>query len=365
MGRKTDGNIGTILALEGAETQTTLSLFLKDGSTRHYATKDLTAGGYTFDRPLIKADELVQTIGAAANRVPALLDNIDTAAGLDLAGEQISKATAVLGRHYSGNGLEAFVEIYRGEAIPGEANETEVALEILSDLTAAGYCVANWALMPSCQFRFKDEFCGYTGAKTTCSKTRKGPNGCQEHDAETDDYKFGGLEYPDIQPAEPPTPTPPDGGPSGPCFPAGTLILMADFSQKRIEQIVDGDFVMSFDDDWKLVPGRVRGGLQIHKGIDRLLDVDRGAITPTANHGFYTPEMERREIRTFRPGDKLRRMRGDSWTRTAWIDWTIDSRAWIDLREGIDVYNFEVEKYHRYIANRFAVSNSKLPTDIE
>ena len=48
--------------------------------------------------------------------------------------------------------------------------------------------------------------------------------------------------------------------------------------------------------------------------------------------------------------------------RTHWIDWTIDSRTWIDLRKPIDVFNFEVEIYHRYIANRFAVSNAKLPT---
>lgn len=364
MARNTVGNIGTILALAGAETQTTLSLYLKDGSERHYSTKEFSSkDDIEYTLPLVKADELVQTIGSAANRVPAILDNVDQAAGFDVTSEALSKAKAVLGRHYFGGGLEAHVEIYRGEVIPGETNETEVAIEILSDLTAAGYCVAAWALLPSCQFRYKDEFCGYTGTAPTCSKTRKGPNGCQEHDAETDDYKFGGFEYPDIQPAEPPTTGSGDGPGTGlPCFPAGTLILMADFSQKPIEQIREGDIVMSFDDAWKLVPARVKGPLQVHPGIDRLIDIDRGAITPTPEHGFFDPAMEKAAIRTFRPGDRLRRMRGDSWMRTHWIDWTIDSRTWIDLRKPIDVFNFEVEIYHRYIANRFAVSNAKLPT---
>jgi hypothetical protein len=284
------------------------------------------------------------------------------AAGLDLAGEEISRAVAVLGRYYRGGGLSTSVELFRGEAIPTEANEKEVSLEILSDLTAAGYVVANWALMPTCQFRYKDEFCGYTGVKATCSKTRKGPNGCQEHDAETDDYKFGGFEYPDIQPAEPQTTG--DGSGSGGhpyCFPAGTLILMADMSQKPIEMIRVGDFVMSWDDDWNLVPARVYATARHEKASDRFVDIDRGALMPTAEHGLYTPANEKQAARTFRPGDKLRRMRGDSWTRTTWIDWTIDSRTWIDLREPVDSFNFSVETWGRYIANRFAVSNSKLP----
>src|SRR6476620_3029041 len=136
MARNTVGDIGTILALPGAETQTTLSLFLKDGSERHYSTKAFSSkDDIEYTLPLVKADELVQTIGAAANRVPAILDNVDQAAGLDVSAESLAKAKAVLGRHYTGGGLEVHVELYRGEAIPTEANEMEVSIEILSDLT--------------------------------------------------------------------------------------------------------------------------------------------------------------------------------------------------------------------------------------
>lgn len=366
MGRSIAGTLGTILALSGAESHSTLTLTLVNATVLRFTTAvdPVTVEDQTFVPGLKMSGELRQTLGAVPDRTQATLDNVDKVAGLQLRAEDFIKAKVVVGRIYrTTSGSLHLATLFNGEAIPGMATETEVSLEILCDLTAGGYQLGIWTMAPTCGLKYKGPICGYTGSAATCAKTRRGPNGCQEHDVIVDDYKFGGWEYPDIQPAEPgAAPTGGGGGvipPYDPCFPAGTLILMADFSEKPIELVRTGEFILTFADDWSLVPGRV-GRLFHHKAsADRFLSVDKGLITPTPNHGFYDPNLKRREIDQYRPGQYLRRLRGGSWIAATWLNWTIESLTWVDLREAVDTYNFEVEVYRRYIANRFAVSNRK------
>ena len=362
MGRSTSGNVATLLALDGCESHTTLSLYKKDATELHFSTEEFTdpTNAKGFVKGLLISEELVQTLDSETNRVPVTLENVDKVLGLAALAESLNFAVAVIGRFWRSGSTTAWKELYRGEArVLPDATEGDIKLEVLSDLIAAGYCVAQWSLDSKCSFRYKDNFCGATSVATTCSKTRKGPNGCQEHDVETDDFRFGGWEYPDVQPAEVIAPGPPEpGGYEGPCFPRGTLILMADWTEKPIETIVAGDLVLAFDHvTLELTPKRVVGDLQVHRS-DRFRIIDRGMITPTPNHKFFQRGPAWIPIDEFRPGDKILRLvrRG---LKSIWIDWTIESTRIRELRREISVYNFEVEDLHDYIANRCAVSNRK------
>ncbi|MDJ0826587.1 MAG: Hint domain-containing protein [Rhodobacter sp.] len=62
------------------------------------------------------------------------------------------------------------------------------------------------------------------------------------------------------------------------CFAAGTLITMADGSQKPIEEIVAGDDVLSYDRTGALVPGRVTRTMT--HTVRHLLDVFGLKVTP-------------------------------------------------------------------------------------
>jgi hypothetical protein len=73
------------------------------------------------------------------------------------------------------------------------------------------------------------------------------------------------------------------------CFGAGTQITMADYSEKKIEQISKNDWVMTFDNNTnKLVKTQVSELIQIrHSKLLKLKFSDREIIT-TDDHPFWT-----------------------------------------------------------------------------
>ena len=71
------------------------------------------------------------------------------------------------------------------------------------------------------------------------------------------------------------------------CFPAGTLVTMADGSYKTIEDVEAGDFVLSYDIDLnEIVSCRVREIVSpVRKGV---YSINNGLIHPTDDHPIYT-----------------------------------------------------------------------------
>lgn len=205
MGREVPSGLQPLLDLPSCETQTTLDLYLADSSEHHFSTAALSSidiGTDTVDyiADLRSVDIIKQSIAASVDRVSAVIQNVDKAIGIIAADEALTHAVAVVGRYYydpTGAESAMWVELFRGEAFPGQFDEGKLPLEIINDLAACGYCVADWTLMENCQLIFKDaDTCGYSGGETLCNKKRKSPAGCA---GRANEFHFGGMEFPDFQ----------------------------------------------------------------------------------------------------------------------------------------------------------------------
>lgn len=371
MGRSISGSLAAVLALEGAETYSTLRIIFKSGAEARYSTFEVTnvdAGGL-FLAGLISTGELQQSTNQTANRIRVEIQNIDKAAGILAAGETFAGSTAILGRLFRATGQSDFwEEMFRGEAIVVELTEETLELEIVSDLIAAGYSIASKSLAPRCQFVYKDPAtCGYSGPVRTCSKSRKGPLGCQAHDSPADDFRFGGFEYPDIQPAEFSSGGGGGGGWGGGCFPAGTLVLMGNYDFKPIEEIRVGEAVISFNARGELNVNPVVTVFQHLRHSSELIEIDYDlALTP--EHKILAGPAGKQEFiaaRELEPGTIVHRLTAINGEGPGvWFQWEIDHILRRKFAEPIDVYNLEIAEDHTYFANRFAVSNSKDPGEV-
>lgn len=211
MGRTIPSGLQPLLDLVGCETHTTLSLIPTSGLPLHFATAKFTAEGDNYTSNLVRTDEIRQSVFSATDRVNATVQNVDEVIGAKVDDESLIRAEAIVGRFYRDQAdlsQNKWVELFRGQAVPTEVTEPEAVFEILNDLAAAGYCVANWTLAENCQFVFKHlGTCGYVGALATCNKRRRSNHGCE---GRANEHRFGGMEYP-----EPQTPVPPTGGGGG------------------------------------------------------------------------------------------------------------------------------------------------------
>lgn len=205
MGREVPSGLQPLLDLPSCETQTTLDLYLTNTDEYHFSTADLDSidiGTDTVDytSDLRSVDIIKQSIAASVDRVSAVIQNVDKAIGIIAAAEALTHAVAVVGRYYydpTGAESPMWVELFRGEAFPGQFDENKLPLEIINDLAACGYCVADWTLMGNCQLVFKDaDTCGYSGGETACNKKRRSPDGCF---GRANEHHFGGMEFPDFQ----------------------------------------------------------------------------------------------------------------------------------------------------------------------
>ncbi|WP_324022947.1 phage terminase large subunit [Pasteurella multocida] len=77
------------------------------------------------------------------------------------------------------------------------------------------------------------------------------------------------------------------------CFPAGTKVLMADGTDKNIEDVCVGDVVVSFDTDKneyrinKVIAGQVKYA----SGFTEIRTSSGGSTRATSNHRFYSPSL--------------------------------------------------------------------------
>lgn len=209
MARTVSANLQNLLNLENCNTQTTVDLAFTDNAyDRNVATDDFVVDASpdrTYISDLRHADDLKQSVFSPPDRVNISIQNVDKNFGGWVQDEVFAQSVAIVGRYYTdprGVLPAVWVELFRGEARPTGMDEGGVSIEVLHDLAAAGYCVAEWSLAENCQFKFKQaDTCGYSGVLTTCNKKRKSPAGCFGRDNE---HHFGGMEFPDAQAASAP-----------------------------------------------------------------------------------------------------------------------------------------------------------------
>lgn len=247
MGRPLSTNLTNRLADPSVETQSTLDLTLTNATEYHFSTDAFTGTNsevYTAD--LRRIGEIKQSISQSIDRVEAEIQNIDKIFGDEVVGETLVKATAVVGRQYGRNeihgSLKAWAELFRGEVRVLDLDENVARIEIINDLAAAGFCVSDWSLAENCQFVYKHAgTCGFAGAAATCNKRRKSPDGCAGKIVSgsiTNEYRFGGMEFPDVQAATPPTgiDDPGDIGWGDPTCPrTDQYVLVRDYFSRAIE----------------------------------------------------------------------------------------------------------------------------------
>lgn len=222
MGRTVTTPLQNLLDLESCNTQTTVDLQFTDNAYDiNVATDDFTVDA-TPDRDYVSdlrhADDLKQSVFSPPDRVNISIQNVDKDFGAWVQDEVFAKSTAIVGRYYTdprGTLPAVWVELFRGEARPTGMDEAAVNIEVLHDLAAAGYCVADWSLTENCQFKFKQtDTCGYAGVLTTCNKRRKSPAGCS---GRANEFAFGGMEFPEPQVPSVPTSGDPDPDPPHTC----------------------------------------------------------------------------------------------------------------------------------------------------
>jgi hypothetical protein len=151
-----------------------------------------------------------------------------------------------------------------------DESDKSLKFTALSDLSRTGFLVGGRILTRErcgTDFNYNGVIsplispCGWKtvqgGNPIFCSKFLKGVDGCQSHNNSHRFYAVQGLSDAEVQVIS--------GSGSGfeystggSCFIAGTLILMADFSLKKIEDVRKGEYVLGFDifTD-KLMPSRV------------------------------------------------------------------------------------------------------------
>lgn len=223
MARDVSSGLSDLLALRSINTQTTLDIIPTSGPPIYLATDAFTANSHDYIPELRQCDQIQQSIAVSTNRVVARIQNIDKVFGGSIFDEEWTKAEAIVGRLFRDEQdftVDEWAELFRGQVIPIEITENEAVIEIVHDLTAAGYVIANSTLAENCQWVFKQsDTCGYSGGETACNHMRRSLLGCQ---GRANEYRFGGMEFPDPQTPEPPSgpvDTPAGGGGDIPGFP--------------------------------------------------------------------------------------------------------------------------------------------------
>ncbi|WOF72519.1 putative Ig domain-containing protein [Parvibaculaceae bacterium PLY_AMNH_Bact1] len=153
--------------------------------------------------------------------------------------------------------------------------------------------------------------------------------------------------------------------PNARCFGAGTLVRMGDGSEKAIERISAGDFVLSYDTLGNLVPARVED--TFISATSEILELSNG-VRCTPQHPFLTKNG------TFEPiasilarKDPLIDVTGNLvhlWGQYVAGGGKIAVNAIGPAASGVEglttVYNFSVSETHTYIAGGLRVHNTSI-----
>ena len=131
----------------------------------------------------------------------------------------------------------------------------------------------------------------------------------------------------------------------GGCFLAGTMITMADGTEKNIEFMKEGDMVLSYDEASKqMKPGMVEKIL--HHPNEDLYFVINGHMKVTPIHPLLSQGVWK-EAGTLKVGDTLTDVNGKD----------VPIVTMERVEKEVDIYNFEVKDYHTYVAEGMIVHN--------
>lgn len=133
----------------------------------------------------------------------------------------------------------------------------------------------------------------------------------------------------------------------GGCFVTDTKVIMSDGSNKNIQEIKSGDFVLtrSNEADKSMIKAKV---IKVHSADELGYLMFNSNLKVTPNHILWVNNSWK-EAGSVQIGDTLTDSKDNKIT--------VKSIEWIT--EKVKVYNLTVEKYHTYFANNFFVHNDK------
>jgi RHS repeat-associated protein len=157
--------------------------------------------------------------------------------------------------------------------------------------------------------------------------------------------------------ASKPKPAPKRAPSRGGCFVAGTMVAMADGTEKAIDTVRVGDVVLAFDEvTQKVVPSPVTK-LYVHEHWERESGtvLVNGRLRATDNHPFFVNGAWRRADQ-LKGGDWMYRLDGAGVRAVA-----PEAARTLEPMPGVEtVYNLEVATFHTYFAEGLLVHNMKV-----
>jgi hypothetical protein len=149
--------------LPGCETQSTVDITLRDGTTKYFCTgeTELLLGGNLYERLLKRVGDLQETLGQATNRVEVKVSNVDGEFGQNVASPErkMELADVVIRRLYRNlNDGDDFhwMHFFTGKAVNSVVTEQFVTFDVIPDTTAAGTCIATETMSPNNGWKFPE-----------------------------------------------------------------------------------------------------------------------------------------------------------------------------------------------------------------
>ncbi|MBP9817842.1 hypothetical protein KBC75_03790 [Candidatus Shapirobacteria bacterium] len=136
------------------------------------------------------------------------------------------------------------------------------------------------------------------------------------------------------------------------CFLPGTLISTSN-GTKRIEEVREGDVVLSFDNQNKVNSSVVSNLMNFSRDYYYRLVAGDSEVKVTAEHPFYRGNGEFTQVKDLQVGDEVYLLKDGEMVKEM-----VSELQRVD--EKTPVYNLTVETDHTYFANGFAVHNKNV-----
>ncbi len=191
MPRALTQQLATMLGQDWLESHSFLRLFLTNGQSFYWATQRDTIDGFAYSDDLISVGPFKYSLGGAADRVEATVQNVTMTLGISLlaASERLTGAQAEAGRYWRDlNSPNTNARtLLKGIVVGANADENELRLNIVSDAYSGEHIAGQRLVARACQWKYKSVPCGATDPRPTCNKLYDDPGGCVVQ------HRFGGF----------------------------------------------------------------------------------------------------------------------------------------------------------------------------
>ncbi len=365
MGRDLPENLDTILP--ACTRRQTLDLYLADDTalrlSRGAVIRDIDGTPTTYLNQIKSLSEMRYSLEDSIDRVTVVCENITTTLGLNLASNLrlLDYATVKVGKIYQSKiNPSLIVDIpdeFVGLVSNGEANETEISFEMITDIEALGSIIASRAFSPRCWWLYQDGInCTASGGPLECPKTR---TACIARGVE---HEMGGWEFFEDPSANVPGSGGNEGGgiepPEHPCFVLDTNIWTprgdVPIGDLPLGKQAEGMPIVSFDP--------ITHEVNYH---DEIVEVHEREYTGIFKMTFSTSSLGVTPLHRLFLGFNKFKVADDfsindnakAFTKS-WVDTPVKNIKWnSDLT--VKVRNLTVKKNQTYFANRIAVHNAK------